>query len=55
MKKITATPELSDVEMKRINNEDISDLSRFLTETMKWLNQKMISQWPLDGISSEKP
>lgn len=44
----------SDIEIKRIQNKDIADLSTVLSETVKWLNQENISQWSLDDVSSEK-
>ena len=48
------TPDSPKVEIKRIESEDLSDLSSVLIDTVTWLNQEMISQWSLDSISPEK-
>ncbi len=42
------------IEIKRIESEDLSDLSSVLVDTVTWLNQEMISQWPLESLSPEK-
>ena len=54
MKKNSSTPDPSSIEIRRIKNEDIADLSSVLIETVTWLNQERISQWSLDDISPEK-
>ncbi|MGJ8657847.1 MAG: GNAT family N-acetyltransferase [Akkermansiaceae bacterium] len=51
----TTTPDLSVIEFRRIEPEDISDLLTVISETITWLNQSQekSSQWSREDISEE--